>query len=53
MALLVHDNGELQSLRYLVNSNNIVPRNLILKLYSSSHNTNGTPLEGDIPSQTA
>jgi hypothetical protein len=53
MALLVHDNGELQSLRYLVNSNNNVPRNLILKLYSSSHNTNGTPLEGDVPSQTA
>lgn len=53
MALLVHDNGELQSLRYLVNSNNNVPRNLILKLYSSSHNTNGTPLEGDVPSQLA
>ena len=53
MALLVHDNGELQSLRYLVNGNNNVPRNLILKLYTSSHNTNGTPLEGDIPSQTA
>lgn len=53
MALLVHDAGELQSLRYLVNSNNNIPRNLILKLYSSSHNTNGTPLEGDIPSQTA
>lgn len=53
MALLVHDAGELQSLRYLVNTNNNVPRNLILKLYSSSHNTNGTPLEGDVPSQTA
>jgi hypothetical protein len=53
MALLVHDNGELQSLRYLVNSNNNVPRNLILKLYSSSHNTDGTPLEGDVPSQLA
>lgn len=53
MALLVHDNGELQSLRYLVNSTNNVPRNLILKLYSSSHNTNGTPLEGDVPSQLA
>ncbi len=53
MALLVHDNGELQSLRYLVNSTNRVPRNLILKLYSSSHNTNGTPLEGDVPSQLA
>jgi len=53
MALLVHDAGELQSLRYLVNSNQNIPRNLILKLYSSSHNTNGTPLEGDVPSQTA
>ena len=53
MALLVHDNGELQSLRYLVNSTNNVPRNLILKLYSSPHNTNGTPLEGDVPSQLA
>lgn len=53
MALLVHDNGELQSLRYLVNSTNNIPRNLILKLYSSSHNTNGTPLEGDVPSQLA
>jgi len=53
MALLVHDAGELQSLRYLVNSNHNIPRNLILKLYSSPHNTNGTPLEGDIPSQTA
>ena len=47
MALLVHDNGELQSLRYLVNSHNIVPNNLILKLYSS----NTTPIESDVPSQ--
>jgi hypothetical protein len=53
MALLVHDNGELQSLRYLVNSNSNIPRNLILKLYTSSHNTNGSPAEGDVPSQTA
>lgn len=53
MALLVHDAGELQSLRYLVNSNNNIPKNLILKLYSSSHNSNGTPLESDVPSQTA
>jgi hypothetical protein len=53
MALLVPDSGELQSLRWLVNSNQAIPRNLILKLYSSSHNTNGTPLEGDVPSQTA
>lgn len=53
MALLVHDKGELQSLRYLVNSNHNIPRNLILKLYSSSHNGNGSPAEGDVPSQTA
>lgn len=48
MALLVHDNGELQSLRYLVNGHNQTPKNLILKLYSS----NTTPVESDIPSQT-
>ena len=48
MALLVPDCGELQSLRYLVNSNHRIPRNLILKLYSSST----TPAEGDVPSQT-
>lgn len=48
MALLVHDNGELQSLRYLVNSNHSIPRNLILKLYSSDT----TPAESDVPSQT-
>lgn len=53
MALLVHDNGELQSLRYLVNSNSNIPRNLILKLYTSSHNTDGSPAEGDVPSQLA
>lgn len=47
MALLVHDNGELQSLRYLVNSHNQTPKNLILKLYSS----NTTPIESDVPSQ--
>ena len=48
MALLVPDCGELQSLRYLVNSDHRIPRNLILKLYSSST----TPAEGDVPSQT-
>lgn len=47
MALLVHDNGEIQSLRYLVNSHNETPNNLILKLYSS----NTTPVESDVPSQ--
>jgi hypothetical protein len=49
MALLVSDNGELQSLRYLVNSNHNIPRNLILKLFTS----NTTPAESDVPSQSA
>ena len=49
MALLVPDSGELQSLRYLVNSNHQITRNLILKLFSS----NTTPAEGDVPSQSA
>jgi len=48
MALLVSDNGELQSLRYLVNSNHNIPRNLILKLFTS----NTTPSEEDVPSQS-
>ena len=48
MALLVSDAGELQSLRYLVNSNRNIPRNLILKLYTS----NTVPVETDVPSQT-
>jgi hypothetical protein len=48
MALLVSDNGELQSLRYLVNSNHNIPRNLILKLFTS----NTTPSESDVPSQS-
>ena len=47
MALLVSDSGELQSLRYLVNSNRNIPRNLILKLYTS----NTTPAESDVPTQ--
>lgn len=47
MALLVHDNGEIQSLRFLVNSHNKTPNNLILKLYCS----NTTPVESDVPSQ--
>jgi hypothetical protein len=47
MALLVSDSGELQSLRYLVNSNRNIPRNLILKLFTS----NTTPTESDVPSQ--
>ena len=49
MALLVPDSGELQTLRYLVNTNQDIPRNLILKLYSS----NTTPSEGDVPTQLA
>ena len=49
MALLVSDNGELQSLRYLVNSDRNIPRNLILKLYTS----NTVPTETDVPSQSA
>ena len=48
MALLVSDAGELQSLRYLVNSNRNIPRNLILKLYTS----NTVPVETDVPSQS-
>lgn len=49
MALLVPDSGELQTLRYLVNTNQDIPRNLILKLYTS----NTTPAEGDVPTQAA
>ena len=49
MALLVPDSGELQTLRYLVNTNHDIPRNLILKLFSS----NTTPAEGDVPTQAA
>jgi hypothetical protein len=49
MALLVPDSGELQTLRYLVNTNQDIPRNLILKLFSS----NTTPAEGDVPTQAA
>lgn len=47
MSLLVPNEGELQTLRYLVNSEENIPRNLILKLFSS----NTTPAEGDAPSQ--
>jgi hypothetical protein len=55
MALLVPDIGELESLRYLVASNNHTasladqsPRNLVLKLFTS----NTTPSESDVPSPT-
>ena len=49
MALLVTDNGEIDSLRNLLNYNQQIPRNLILKLFT----TNTTPGESDTPSQTA
>ena len=49
MALLVPNIGELESLRYLLNATHQIPRNLVLKLFSS----NTTPAEGDVPSQTA
>ena len=48
MALLVTDNGEIDSLRNLLNYNQEIPRNLILKLFC----TNTTPTESDTPSQT-
>ena len=44
MALLVTDQGEIDSLRTLLNALNI-PRNLVLKLYTS----NNDPLEADVP----
>ncbi len=49
MALLVTDQGEIDSLRTLLNSTHTIPRNLVLKLYTS----NTTPLESDVPSSTA
>lgn len=49
MALLVTDNGEIDSLRNLLNQNQAIPRNLILKLFT----TNTYPAESDTPSQTA
>ena len=49
MALLVTDNGEIDSLRNLLNQNQAIPRNLILKLFT----TNTYPQESDTPSQTA
>ena len=49
MALLVPNIGELESLRYLLNATHQIPRNLILKLFTSDT----TPAEGDVPSQTA
>jgi len=49
MALLVPNIGELDSLRTLLNATQNIPRNLILKLFTS----NTTPAEGDVPSATA
>ncbi len=49
MALLVTDQGEIDSLRTLLNATHQIPRNLVLKLYTS----NTTPLESDVPSSTA
>lgn len=49
MALLVPNIGEVESLRYLLNSTHQIPRNLTLKLFTS----NTTPAEGDVPSATA
>ncbi len=46
MALLVTDQGEIDSLRTLLNSTHQIPRNLVLKLYTS----NTTPSESDVPS---
>jgi len=48
MALLVTDNGEIDSLRNLLNYSQNIPRNLILKLFS----TDTYPAESDTPSQT-
>jgi len=48
MALLVTDNGEIDSLRNLLNYNQEIPRNLILKLFT----TNTYPNESDTPSQS-
>lgn len=49
MALLVPNIGEVDSLRTLLNATHNIPRNLVLKLFSS----NTTPLESDVPSATA
>tara|TARA_B100000925_G_C22002686_1_gene472089 strand:+ start:193 stop:1605 length:1413 start_codon:yes stop_codon:yes gene_type:complete len=46
MALLVTDQGEIDSLRTLLNATHKIPRNLVLKLYTS----NTTPAESDVPS---
>jgi len=45
MALLVTDQGEIDSLRTLLSATHTIPRNLVLKLYTS----NNDPLEADVP----
>ena len=49
MALLVTDQGEIDSLRTLLNSTHEIPRNLVLKLYTAPSTA---PTEQDVPSQT-
>tara|TARA_X000001036_G_scaffold388485_1_gene384819 strand:+ start:740 stop:2164 length:1425 start_codon:yes stop_codon:yes gene_type:complete len=48
MALLVTDQGEIDSLRTLLNATHNIPRNLVLKLYTS----NNDPLEADVPTNS-
>ena len=50
MALLVTDQGEIDSLRTLLNSTHEIPRNLVLKLYTAPSTA---PTEQDVPSNTA
>jgi hypothetical protein len=49
MALLVTDQGEIDSLRTLLNATHKIPRNLVLKLYTGPSTA---PTEQDVPSAT-
>jgi len=49
MALLVTDQGEIDSLRTLLNATHEIPRNLVLKLYTGPATA---PTEQDVPSAT-
>ena len=49
MALLVTDQGEIDSLRTLLNATHEIPRNLVLKLYTGPSTA---PSEQDVPSAT-
>ena len=49
MALLVTDQGEIDSLRTLLNATHEIPRNLVLKLYTGASTP---PSEQDVPSAT-